>query len=94
MSSTAWPASNPRQDVPGGAQGQRWHPAYLHLGTGITTPAHARDRTDLSLLTCKPAFGEDATNLFNLLSRVCQFQGTKRLASPRFELAPAHDRFD
>jgi polyphosphate kinase len=59
---------------------------YLHLGTGNYNPATARFCTDLSLLTCKPAFGEDATNLFNLLTGVCQFQGTKRLLVAPFEL--------
>ena len=53
---------------------------YLHLGTGNYNPATARLYTDLSLLTCKPAFGEDATNLFNLLTGICQFQGTQETA--------------
>jgi polyphosphate kinase len=59
---------------------------YLHLGTGNYNPATARFYTDLSLLTCKPAFGEDATNLFNLLTGVCQFQGTKKLLVAPFQL--------
>ena len=59
---------------------------YLHLGTGNYNPATARFYTDLSLLTCKPAFGEDATNLFNLLTGICQFPGTKKLIVAPFEL--------
>ncbi len=59
---------------------------YLHLGTGNYNPSTARLYTDLSLLTCKPAFGEDATNLFNLLTGICQFQGTKKLLVAPFEL--------
>ncbi len=59
---------------------------YLHLGTGNYNPATARLYTDLSLLTCKPAFAEDATNLFNLLTGICQFQGTKKLLVAPFEL--------
>jgi polyphosphate kinase len=59
---------------------------YLHLGTGNYNPATARFYTDLSLLTCKPAFGEDATNLFNLLTGICQFQGTKKLLVAPFQL--------
>ena len=59
---------------------------YLHLGTGNYNPATARLHTDLSLLTCKPDFGEDAANLFNLLTGICQFQGTKKLLVAPFEL--------
>ena len=59
---------------------------YLHLGTGNYNPVTGRLYTDLSLLTCKPAFGEDATNLFNLLTGICQFQGTKKLLVAPFEL--------
>src|SRR5947207_6722744 len=59
---------------------------YLHLGTGNYNPATARLYTDISLLTCRPDFGEDATNLFNLLTGICQFQGTRRLLVAPFEL--------
>jgi len=62
---------------------------YLHLGTGNYNPNTARFYTDLSLFTCKPAFGEDATNLFNLLTGICQFQGTRKLLVAPFEL---HER--
>jgi polyphosphate kinase len=37
-------------------------------------------------LTCRPEFGEDATNLFNLLTGICQFPGTKKLVVAPFEL--------
>ena len=40
----------------------------------------------MGLLTCRPAFGEDATSLFNLLTGICQFQGTKKLLVAPFEL--------
>jgi len=43
----------------------------------------------MGLLTCRPSFGEDATNLFNLLTGICQFQGTQKLLVAPFEL---HDR--
>ena len=59
---------------------------YLHLGTGNYNPATARLYTDISLLTCRPDFGEDATNLFNLLTGICQFQGTRKLLVAPFEL--------
>src|SRR5256886_9997654 len=59
---------------------------YVHLGTGNYNPQTARLYTDLGLLTCRPDFGEDATNLFNLLTGICQFQGTRRLLVAPFEL--------
>jgi polyphosphate kinase len=59
---------------------------YLHLGTGNYNPGTARFYTDVGLLTCRPAFAEDATNLFNLLTGICQFQGTKKLLVAPFEL--------
>jgi polyphosphate kinase len=62
---------------------------YLHLATGNYNPTTARLYTDVGLLTCRPAFGEDATNLFNLLTGISQFQGMQRLLVAPFEL---HDK--
>ncbi|MGP8198870.1 MAG: polyphosphate kinase 1 [Limisphaerales bacterium] len=62
---------------------------YLHLSTGNYNPVAARFKTDVGLLTCRPAYGEDAASLFNLLTGICQFQGTKKLLVSPFEL---HDR--
>jgi polyphosphate kinase len=59
---------------------------YLHLSTGNYNPSTARYYTDIALLTCRPDFGEDATNLFNLLTGICQFPGTKKLVVAPFEL--------
>jgi polyphosphate kinase len=59
---------------------------YLHLSTGNYNPATARFYEDLGLLTCRPDFGEDATNLFNMLTGICQFPGTKKLVVAPFEL--------
>ncbi|HTB84125.1 MAG TPA: polyphosphate kinase 1 [Candidatus Sulfotelmatobacter sp.] len=59
---------------------------YVHLGTGNYNPNTAKLYTDLSLLTCRAEFGEDATNLFNLLTGVCQFQGMKKLLVAPFDL--------
>ena len=56
---------------------------YLHLGTGNYNPSTARLYTDLSLLTARPDFAEDATNFFNLLTGICQFQTAQKfLISP------------
>jgi polyphosphate kinase len=59
---------------------------YLHLSTGNYNPSTAHVYTDTALLTCRPEFGEDATNLFNLLTGICQFPGTKKLVVAPFEL--------
>ncbi len=61
---------------------------YLHLSTGNYNPATARFYTDLSLFTCRPDFGEDATNLFNLLTGICQFPGARSLVVAPFDLRP------
>jgi polyphosphate kinase len=59
---------------------------YVHLGTGNYNPSTAKLYTDLSLLTCRPEIGEDATNLFNLLTGICQFQGMQKLVVAPFDL--------
>ncbi|OYP21353.1 RNA degradosome polyphosphate kinase, partial [Lachnotalea glycerini] len=41
---------------------------YVHLGTGNYNDATAKLYTDLGLLTCAEAIGEDATAVFNMLS--------------------------
>ena len=41
---------------------------YVHLGTGNYNDATAKLYTDLGLLTCSQAIGEDATAVFNMLS--------------------------
>ena len=59
---------------------------YLHLSTGNYNPNTARLYTDIGLLTCRPEFGEDATNLFNLLTGICQFQAVRKFLVAPFEL--------
>jgi len=59
---------------------------YVHLSTGNYNPTTARIYTDVGLFTCKPEFGEDATNLFNLLTGICQFQGARKLLISPFTL--------
>jgi polyphosphate kinase len=59
---------------------------YLHLSTGNYNPAAARCYADLGLLTARSAFGEDATNLFNMLTGICQYPGAKKLVVAPFEL--------
>jgi polyphosphate kinase len=59
---------------------------YVHLATGNYNPQTARIYTDLSYFTCRAAFGEDVTNLFNLLTGICQFQGMRKLLVAPFEM--------
>ena len=41
---------------------------YVHLGTGNYNDATAKLYTDIGLMTCSEAIGEDATAVFNMLS--------------------------
>jgi len=59
---------------------------YVHLSTGNYNAATAKLYTDVGLLTCRPDYGEDATNLFNLLTGISQFQGMRRFVVAPFEL--------
>ncbi len=59
---------------------------YVHLGTGNYNPSTAKLYTDLSLFTCRAEFGEDVTNLFNLLTGICQFPGMSKLVVAPFDL--------
>jgi polyphosphate kinase len=62
---------------------------YVHLGTGNYNASTSRLYTDIGLLTARADIGEDVANLFNLLTGLCRFQGTKKLVVAPFEL---HDR--
>ena len=62
---------------------------YVHLATGNYNPTTAKLYTDLGLFTCRPEFGEDVTNFFNLLTGICQFQSLSKLVAAPFDL---HDR--
>ncbi|HEX4119537.1 MAG TPA: polyphosphate kinase 1 [Verrucomicrobiae bacterium] len=59
---------------------------YVHLSTGNYNATTARLYTDIGLLTCQPDFGEDATNVFNLLTGVGHYQPTEKLMLAPFEL--------
>jgi len=62
---------------------------YVHLSTGNYNPTTAKLYTDLGFFTCRKDFGEDATNLFNLLTGIGQFQGMRKFLIAPFEL---HER--
>jgi polyphosphate kinase len=62
---------------------------YVHIATGNYNPGTAKLYTDLGVLTCHPDVGEDVTNLFNLLTGICQYPGMRKLVIAPFEL---HDQ--
>jgi len=59
---------------------------YIHIATGNYNPTTARLYTDLSLLTASPEIGEDATNLFNILTGYGRFQPMAKLLVAPFDL--------
>ena len=59
---------------------------YVHLATGNYNPTTAKIYTDLGLFTCRPEYGEDVTNFFNLLTGICQFQSLGKLLAAPFDL--------
>jgi polyphosphate kinase len=62
---------------------------YVHFATGNYNPSTARLYTDVGLFSCHPDFGEDATNLFNLITGICQFRPMRRLLVAPFDM---HER--
>ncbi|MBF9032083.1 RNA degradosome polyphosphate kinase [Rhodobacterales bacterium HKCCE3408] len=53
---------------------------YAHFGTGNYHPITARIYTDLSLFTCEPALGRDATKVFNYVGGYAEPEGLENLA--------------
>jgi polyphosphate kinase len=59
---------------------------YVHLSSGNYNPTTARLYTDVGLLTCQPSFGEDVTNVFNLITGIGYYQPTQKLMLAPFEM--------
>lgn len=59
---------------------------YTHYGTGNYHPITARIYTDLSMFTCDPALGRDATKVFNFLSGYVQPEGLENLSISPIDL--------
>ena len=58
---------------------------YVHLATGNYNPTTARSYTDLGLFTARSDFGEDASELFNLLTGYSQSTSwNKLIVAPTF----------
>ncbi|MBN2906314.1 MAG: RNA degradosome polyphosphate kinase [Rhodobacteraceae bacterium] len=53
---------------------------YTHYGTGNYHPITARIYTDLSLFTCDPALGRDATKVFNYVGGYAEPEGLENLS--------------
>lgn len=66
---------------------------YVHVATGNYNPSTARLYTDISLFTSHPDFGEDATNLFNLLTGLGQFRGARKFLIAPFAVHDAMMKF-
>jgi len=59
---------------------------YVHLATGNYNPITARIYTDLGLFTADPAFGEDVSEMFNLLTGYSRTRRWRKLVVAPVEL--------
>jgi len=59
---------------------------YVHLSTGNYNPTTARTYTDLGLFTANPDFGEDVSEMFNLLTGYSQRRRWRKLLVAPVEL--------
>ncbi len=62
---------------------------YLHLGTGNYNEATSKLYTDISYLTCKPEFGQDASLFFNAVTGRSKLLRFQRLVPAPTAMKPA-----
>ena len=61
---------------------------YMHLGTGNYNETTAKVYTDTGLFTCKESFGQDASNLFNVLTGYSKATQWQKIAVAPITLRP------
>lgn len=61
---------------------------YVHLGTGNYNDSTARQYTDIGFFTAKEEFGEDASNVFNMLSGLSENNTWHKLSLAPKDLRP------
>ncbi|NJK91362.1 MAG: polyphosphate kinase 1, partial [Blastochloris sp.] len=59
---------------------------YVHLGTGNYHPSTARFYTDLGLFTTKPEITDEVAALFNALTGMSEYHGSKKLLVAPFDM--------
>jgi polyphosphate kinase len=60
---------------------------YVHLGTGNYHPSTARFYTDLGLFTTQTAITDEVATLFNALTGMSEYHGSKKLLVAPFDMA-------
>ena len=61
---------------------------YTHIGTGNYHPITANFYTDLSLFTCEPSLGRDATKVFNFVSGYAEPEDMENIAIAPMMIKP------
>jgi len=65
---------------------------YMHLGTGNYNEATAKFYTDIGLFTCNEAFGNDASQLFNVLTGYAKATEWQKFSVAPITLRPSFEQ--